>query len=276
MSGRRAGRGAVERLRRREARRRRVPRVDVPRPPLHVERRYAAALRRRVDELHRLILSEVGRVLDRVAADLDERARLDSVAADLDALLRAITVARGVWIAASPTNTSELYAIGEQLDLFARRQVAGQVRDSVVALDVLNSPAIQTEIAGWARSNAEAIRGLELRHLDEVAAAVREGVTNGESARTVAERIARRAEVSRGRARFIARDQIGSLFGEVTRERQQRIGVSRYRWQTSEDDRVRPSHVELNGRVFEWDHPPSVGHPGADINCRCVAIAVFD
>ena len=47
-------------------------------------------------------------------------------------------------------------------------------------------------------------------------------------------------------------------------------------WLTSDDERVRPSHREKVGKFFRWDDPPAdTGHPGADIQCRCVAIAAL-
>ena len=37
-------------------------------------------------------------------------------------------------------------------------------------------------------------------------------------------------------------------------------------WRTMLDDRVRPSHAELEGQVFPDDYFPK---PGDEINCRC-------
>ena len=55
------------------------------------------------------------------------------------------------------------------------------------------------------------------------------------------------------------------------------MGVERYRWSTSGDERVRPTHQSNSGRVFRWDSPPAdTGHPGSDVMCRCGAEALFD
>jgi SPP1 gp7 family putative phage head morphogenesis protein len=42
------------------------------------------------------------------------------------------------------------------------------------------------------------------------------------------------------------------------------------------DDRVRPLHADRQGLIFRWDKPPSDGHPGMAIRCRCVADPVID
>ena len=73
----------------------------------------------------------------------------------------------------------------------------------------------------------------------------------------------------------ITRDQTSKALGNLDQVRQTGAGITEYRWSTSEDEAVRPSHKALNGRRFSWGEPPSVGHPGQDIMCRCVAIPIM-
>lgn len=47
--------------------------------------------------------------------------------------------------------------------------------------------------------------------------------------------------------------------------------TTHYIWRTSGDNKVRASHAANNGKIFAWDNPPEVGHPGEDYNCRCTA-----
>jgi len=76
--------------------------------------------------------------------------------------------------------------------------------------------------------------------------------------------------------RRIVRDQTQKLVSELNEVRQQQVGVEQYRWSTSGDDRVRPTHADNNGLVFRWDSPPAgTGHPGSDIMCRCIAVAII-
>ena len=52
--------------------------------------------------------------------------------------------------------------------------------------------------------------------------------------------------------------------------------MQQYQWLTSQDERVRPSHVANSGGLFDWaSPPPDTGHPGEDILCRCNAVAVL-
>ena len=73
----------------------------------------------------------------------------------------------------------------------------------------------------------------------------------------------------------LVRDQTSKTVGALTGVRQKQVGIERYIWSTSADERVRPSHREQDGVTFAWDSPPFTGHPGEDINCRCVALAVI-
>ena len=76
--------------------------------------------------------------------------------------------------------------------------------------------------------------------------------------------------------RRITRDQTNKLIGQLTEIRQQQLGVGQYQWLTSQDERVRPTHVSKSARMFRWDQPPAdTGHPGQDIQCRCLARPVL-
>jgi len=78
------------------------------------------------------------------------------------------------------------------------------------------------------------------------------------------------------KARRIARDQVSKLNANLNEIRQVDAGVTSYIWRTAQDERVRDSHAEKDGEIFEWDAPPAdTGHPGDDIQCRCYAEPYF-
>ena len=72
--------------------------------------------------------------------------------------------------------------------------------------------------------------------------------------------------------RRIARDQTSKMVGNLTQIRHRQLGIQGYRWSTAGDSRVRPSHNDNNNLFFRWDSPPATGHPGEEIQCRCIAI----
>lgn len=103
-----------------------------------------------------------------------------------------------------------------------------------------------------------------------------------ELAEDVAQAIKKKAGTSISRARLIARDQTLKLNAAITQHRQKNSGIEKYEWSTSLDERVRPLHARLEGKIFSWDNPPvttddgDTNHPGEDIQCRCVAVPVLD
>ncbi|WP_171253086.1 phage head morphogenesis protein, partial [Acinetobacter baumannii] len=103
-----------------------------------------------------------------------------------------------------------------------------------------------------------------------------QGVKNGSSVKKIRDQLVERVGMSRKRAEFIAVDQTGSIFGQMTARRHQQMGVERFTWRTSEDEKVRATHKVLNNKVFSYSDPPNVGLPGTDYRCRCIAQPVFD
>lgn len=90
-------------------------------------------------------------------------------------------------------------------------------------------------------------------------------------------------EVSRNKAKFLARQETNLLTAAYREERYKDAGVERYMWSTSHDRRVRDRHKHLDGQIFSWNEPPIVdlatgrrAHPGQDFNCRCVSVPIYD
>lgn len=75
--------------------------------------------------------------------------------------------------------------------------------------------------------------------------------------------------------RRLTRDQTSKTNAGLTQIRQSQLGVEEYQWITSQDGRVRPTHIANSGVIFNWANPPSdTGHPGEDIQCRCRAAPI--
>ena len=91
--------------------------------------------------------------------------------------------------------------------------------------------------------------------------------------------------MTKAHARLIARTEISRSETDLSRVRAENIDIPAYQWQTSEDQRVRPSHRKMDKVLVFWNDPPSpeslvgekgVGHYhcGQIWNCRCVALPV--
>ena len=152
------------------------------------------------------------------------------------------------------------------------------IRDSV-KIDItgaLGSGGIAPVMEKAMVQNVELITSIPDQYLQKVRQTVFEGVGKGERYEQVADRIQHIADVTESRAKLIARDQVSKMNGAFNEARQTSLGIDKYVWSTSHDERVRDSHAENDGKVFSWNDPPPTGHPGEDIQCRCVALPYFD
>lgn len=107
----------------------------------------------------------------------------------------------------------------------------------------------------------------------------RNAITSADAAtieRQITEYLKKRTAMEEKRAVLIGSDQVGKLLGQLNQYRQQKDGVEEYIWRTMMDNRVRPEHRSREGKTFRWDSPPSDGHPGWAVRCRCHAEPVFN
>lgn len=151
----------------------------------------------------------------------------------------------------------------------------------VLGFDVFFAqPYLKTELNMFSTLNTRLIVGMRDEMLNRVEKNVMQGFTRGlrheEIAKQLEDYIDPLNGTIRSRARLIARDQVNKLNGQLTELRQNELGVTRYVWRTSLDERVRDSHKSKEGKIFEWSNPPSdTGNPGEDIQCRCWAEPVL-
>lgn len=126
------------------------------------------------------------------------------------------------------------------------------------------------------KDNIDLIKSIPERYFEKLGDAVGKNMERGMRFEDLAKEIERIGDVTESRAKLIARDQTSKMNGAFNQARQTSLGIDKYQWQTSGDERVRPEHDANDGEIFRWDSPPATGHPGHDVNCRCVAIPYFD
>lgn len=165
------------------------------------------------------------------------------------------------------------------------REVTKSVFGRPLAFKDVNTAVKQQRIleqleSMWIRENLDLISSIEAETLRKLRWELSQRIVataGDESLKTaLADYIENQARIESNRAVLIASDQVGKLNGRLMRYEQQRAGITHYRWETMQDSRVRPSHRERQGEIFSWDEPPSDGHPGEAVRCRCVADPVFE
>lgn len=120
---------------------------------------------------------------------------------------------------------------------------------------------------------SQTVRGIAGRReaqIGQLAEIAERAVIGGRPAGEVFREAGRLAETGKKRARLLARNMIGDMVAEVSRQTYQAAGVTEFIWRTQGDSRVRQEHRELNGKKFPLETgAPGVGLPGQPINCRC-------
>lgn len=137
-------------------------------------------------------------------------------------------------------------------------------------------------LEAYAKRNAELIKNVGDMTTERIAKVMREGAA-GRHTDALTNAFTEAFDVSRSRARLWARDQTLKLHGQITRERHKQVGIDRYYWTDSNDERVREIHADLGersdrGETFSYEEPPIIavgperrGNPGDDYECRCTA-----
>lgn len=209
------------------------------------------------------------------------RAKNDSATyrsdAPLDVIQRAIDVIKGLSLGIFSSNT--VRSIVERFFQSVNSNNLSQVnrQAKVKGIDPIQSePWLDEYMRATIAENVSYISTIKDEFFPKIEAIIYQGVKNGQNVKDIRSQLVDRIGMTENRAKFIAVDQTGSIFGQMTAKRHQEIGIDKFKWSTSHDSRVRHSHRELDGHVYPYSDPPSEGLPGTPFRCRCVAIPVFD
>lgn len=123
----------------------------------------------------------------------------------------------------------------------------------------------------WVSENTRLIKSIPEDQLSDMQGIIQRGVLNGSSADTIKSQIVDRYGIAENRAKLIAVDQIGKANAALTKQRQGDAGIDGYIWRGVLDGRERQLHIDREGKSFKWSSPPSDGHPGQPVRCRCYA-----
>lgn len=246
-------------------------------------RRIKEYLRAYRDELKRKVTAAVPHLVTSLKHVTPEAIRTDDAFDDLNRIFGSVDFELG-----QSFSTTDLEALarrtGQSVSDLTRKSTERQWK-RVLGLDLLTSDAgIKDFLNLISKQNAQLIKSIPDRRLPTMQAGILQALQRGDRVEEIAKYIDETFELMDGNAATIARTEINKLHGQLSSYQQQEVGVEKYTWATAQDERVRPSHADLNGQVFTWDvnDEPALGAdggpiiPGQEINCRCVSIPVFD
>lgn len=199
--------------------------------------------------------------------------RSDDWARDLNNLIAASTV---TFNRRSPDPLIIAQDTGLATSDFNKAQF-NKVAQAALGVNVLvQEPNLQTQLNAFAFKNADLIKDISDKTTKDISVIVSDGLSQGKALSEIENNIQARFPMAKRRAKTIARDQVATLNGELTKNRQTNLGIEKFKWRAAMDERTRSEHAALNGKTFSWDKPPSIGIPGASILCRCRAEPIFE
>lgn len=257
--------------------RRRAARLPRQIPPNGIARDYALELSRRVVAAVTLafapLLADLPSILESAARD---RAHVDSARADAGEGRRVraqIAAARAEMEAALNPDVIETLAgkFATRTATYQRIQLARQTQAALGADVFIGDHALQSLVEIFTSENVALVKGLTTEIAARVEKRVLSGVQGGMLHGDLATEIQADMGIGATRAKLIARDQVGKLYGQVNAARQREMGVTSFVWRTVRDARVRSEHVARDGQIYQYAEPPNGELPGEPILCRCYA-----
>lgn len=158
------------------------------------------------------------------------------------------------------------------------RSVAGAT--GVDLGSIITAEGLEDFITLSINKNVSLIKSLPEEYLKQVETIVNNGVVSGARFSTIEKEITAKVGSANSklasRIKTIARNEVQTINSQITLRRSEKLGIKRGIYRTSEDERVRTCHKELNGVEFEiakgaWSKScQKFIQPGiTDINCRC-------
>lgn len=261
--------------------------------PRQIEREWAAAL----DAIMAQMAADVRQSIIPALPSIETQARLEQGRTDgqrADAWTDTVDqLIAGLRIGLDPrieTTRVKAIDIGQRTSLWNNKEWQKILRRTVGVGLLTEEPGLKTQLDLFVKTNANLITSLQADAIKNIQGKIERGFATGRRHTDIAKEIREEFQVSKSRARLIARDQVSKLNGRLTQMRQEQAGISKYIWQTSEDIRVRVTHNPMDGKVGRWDDASVYAtisepdkflarsginavelHPGEDFQCRCFA-----
>ena len=262
--------------------------VVTSRFPSALERKYRALLLRLVASLRSGINTYMVEAYKQASADQSSAVRADGWSDYIEAASQSIHMNAEDLLFAG---RRAVVALAEEVATWAKKPWKN-LAEAQIGVDIFKSDRwLGPMLESWAQENAKLISSIEEKYLQNVAQRAQDMVRQGRTTKQFAEELARQYDLTVARSKLIARTEMAKLNGQITKARQQSLGIREYEWSTSADERVRESHKVLNGKICRYDDPRVyrnegesqwrqrsslggyIGDPGEDFQCRCVAAA---
>lgn len=251
---------------------RRMPKT---RYPNNLERSYARNIESMVVALSRAVLQEfdgLAKLMDEENVIRDGFIQDDALSDKVKEVIQKIkSLSLGIFNNKDVQNTASKHVKG--VSNVNKSNVSSQI--SVKGINPIEAePWLEAYLDTKTAENVSYITNIRDEYTTKIEQTIYRGMTEGKSSLEVRDELIKQTGMSRNKSKFIARDQTGTLLGQMTAKRHQNAGIPAFRWKDSDDAAVRDSHKERDEKVYYYEDNPLL--PGTDFNCRCVAEPVYE
>ena len=159
----------------------------------------------------------------------------------------------------------------EKISLMNKEQLVKTIQSSLSVNPIIQETYLETQLKIFQNRNTDLITKLGIDQKERVRQILYSNLSQGNGIEKIQQELINSEGIGDNKARSIARDQTNKFNGQLSQLRQEELGITSYVRITAQDEKVRHTHKVLDGQVFTWEKPPKVGHPGSEINCRCIA-----
>ncbi len=148
------------------------------------------------------------------------------------------------------------------------------------AVEFTQTPAMRDALSATIGENIGLIKSIPSKYLSDVEGDVMRSVTAGRDLKTLSDDLAKRYDLTRNRAAFIARDQNNKATAVMAKARRLSLGIKQAKWVHSGGGvHPRKSHVAASGKLYDVEKGCLIDGeyimPGELPNCRCQSKAVI-
>lgn len=237
--------------------------------------------RRQLNKLGRALIKAIKEELLPFLKSQESAYTTDGVGVNLNAIFRRLNQQFTGTIMASfaaQTASGMVEGVGKKNEARFNRSIEGATGINISG--VISGEGLEDFVELQISKNVSLIKSLPEEYLKQVEVIVNNGVLNGSRFSTIAKEITAKVGSANsklaGRIKTIAMNEVQTINAQMSQRRSGALGIKRGIFRTSEDEKVRPCHDELNGVEYDlskgaWSK--TCGRwiiPGVtDINCRC-------
>lgn len=266
----------------------RIKTGKAPRYPTLIEAEYAGTLSGFNEAMRKSFLGKLAEILRRTEAEYVRDSFVDDIIEVYDELRRQWTI----------SNASALLTANrlvQRINANNRKAIHTQMTEAmgIDIVGMVHTEQLEAQLHAAVQRNVSLIRSIPEQNLYKIEQIIYQETVTGATAQNLVSQINKVYDVGEARARLIARDQTAKLNSALTKARHEAMGVRAYVWRTVGDERVREGHDDRNSKVYAYNPKDvgetlsdgrlmrdpkanSIGNPGEDFRCRCIAEPVLE